>query len=181
MGEGQFNIVDFARRIGLKNVRSMPVVESIQPVAIVGDQSDLTPSYAPAGGFFGGNAAAVVAVRSMIEIQSLGIGGMMVDAWVVQSVANILTQIRTGAALRFAAAPTLAGQTSNETPASIGRVGTIAAPAGDTSFLRPDHVYEIPFYVPRGDAFRMFPDTDNVSIQGTVWFHDVTASEHGPS
>lgn len=176
MGEGQFNIADFIRRIGLKNIREMPVIESVQPVSVVGDQSGLTPRYEAPSGYFGGNVGPVAGQRAIMELTSLGLGGCVVKAFVVQSIANIITQIGDPV---IATAATLAGLTSNETPLSLGRLGNAVAPGGVNAFLRPDQVYPIEFYLPRGQAFRLLPDTDNVSIFGTVWFADVPASEHG--
>lgn len=176
MAEGQFNIVDYIRRIGLKNVSAMPVIESIQPVSIVGENADLTPAFEAPGGFFGGILVAVVGERGMIELESRGAGGAYVEAFLVRSVVDVTAQIGPPV---LTGAGTLAGQTSNETPLSVGRIGNVAAPAGDVAFLRHDVLIPVRVYVPSGQAFRVFSDVDNTALNATMWFHDVPASEHG--
>ncbi len=173
MGLGSFNVIAWAQEMGLVSLREAEIIERIQPVMSLGDFSDLVPQHEPPSGFAGGTAGAVVGQRSMIELQSLGPGGAVVKATFGLSVQTLEMQI--GAPL-LAGAGTIAGQTSDDAPLSILRVGASAV-AGDVSALTVQILFDVPIFVPRGQALRVFPAADNVSFSGTFWYRDVPAAE----
>lgn len=179
MGETQFNIVDYARRVGLKNVTGMPVIEAIQPVSIIGDQSGLSPKFEPPAAFAGGAGAVMVGERGVIELQSLGAGGCIVTAFVFIPLTSF--RMFTGTGLVPGGAQMETFVTSNEAPLSILRFGTAVAPAGNQPVMQQSILYKTAMYVPRGDVLSFFTNGDNQVISGTVWFQDVPASEHGPA
>jgi len=88
MPEGAFNVVEFARQMGLKNVREMPIIERIQPVISVGDMEGLTPAQAPPSGVVGKNELGVPTRFGALSIKSLAPGGTRI-LWI--SVAGSLT------------------------------------------------------------------------------------------
>jgi hypothetical protein len=180
--EGAFNIIELARRLGLKNVQSMPVTETVTPVAVVGDLAGLTPQLVPPAGIFADTAGAVVAEFGTFYIQSLAPGGTRVKA--IQG---------NGAAFGFVlltgAPPALTGEadmtvfvTSNQAPISRARFGTAAAIATQVfAVIANVQFLEIPFFLPRGAFAILQSQSVNVAVTGMFHIEDVPASEHGPS
>jgi len=182
VGEGQFNIVDFANRIGLKNISSMPIVESIQPVSIVGDNADLTPAFHAPSGIGGASENAHATQRIRFEVFSLGAGGCLVDGWITAGSTNFRVNIGTG--LLVAGDDTLTQVTSNIAPQTVVRANSNAAvPSANTPIIGANQPLPFgrPIYIPRGQSLMLVQEIPNFSASCAIFFRDVPATEHGPA
>lgn len=181
MGESSFNITAFARRMGLKNVRELPLVERVQPVVSVGEFAQLTPALVPPAFLAGGLLAAVAAQVGTYSVQALGPGGTFV---------SILSFNVFGASYRLKvvgvnpALPTLLNREviSNEgAGASIARMGTrVPAFTNSDPQLTAGEVIP-PVYVPRGQFFVVEAATVNLITTAAFFVSDVPATEDTPS
>lgn len=180
MAEGQFNIVEFANRIGLKNIRDMPVAESLMPVIVTGDLSGLVPAFRAPGAIVGASSVAGgVGNFRVYELQSLGLGGCLVDYWNLNGgfrfVISIGPPVLSGAALPNQVS-------SNVAPLSVMRQGvTAVAPGIDLPTITSNDLQslDMPWYIPRGSVLRFTCNAANTANIFHLAFRDVPASEHG--
>lgn len=183
MPESSFNITAFARRLGLKNIRELPLIERVQPTVSIGEFAPLTPALVPPAFISGGFQAVVAAQFSAFSVQSLGPGGCFCS--ILSAVAGFGGAYRVGV---LAVDPGLAtlitrSPVSNEGPgASIARRGTVAAAVlTDNDALFASGQVIPPLYIPRGSFYYMEAFTVAVAMQAGLFVSDVPASESEPS
>ena len=59
MAETSFNVIEWARRMGLKNVTDFPFRREIQPTVSLGEFGGLTPIHTPPSAISGGQVSAI--------------------------------------------------------------------------------------------------------------------------
>jgi len=189
MPEGAFNIIEFARQMGLKNVREMPIVERIQPVISVGDMEGLTPAQQAPSGVVGKIEPAVAARFGSVSIKSIAPGGMRIlwcsgsgIEWHFRIIAG--NQGFFGGLVPNSPAFSVASQVAPEALVNSGTTGAMSS--GDnpcfSSIPSPIQFGDPPtgLYVPRGFDFEMYTSVANVTFCWAVYLSDVPASEHVP-
>jgi len=79
-----FNFQELVRRLGLKNVSELPVLQALQPTITVADATKLTPPMGPPEAWTGFEQAGVAAENVALQIRSLGPGGCIIEYLQVQ-------------------------------------------------------------------------------------------------
>lgn len=190
MAQGHFNVAEFIRRMGLKNVKDMPVIEAVQPTVIVGELAGLAPSLVPPRALYGGAVTGGAGFFPYNAILSLAPGGTWVDygefvgpgndpLWGVLPIASV-----TGGTGSFPP-----NTLSNETPLAVVRFGVNGAQlltTGGGAAVLPtgiagkSSVNGLPVFVPRGQAL-VFEGGANITMKSSWIVRDVPASEGEPS
>ena len=169
--------------MGLKNLRDLPFTSTVQPVAIVGDHSELTPAYRPPQAMFSATAPSAAGLRATVEVASLDEGGCVVGVFYAGQFTN--SRAYTTLVPTLVAAPLVPTiELSFETPLSTVRIGTAAASGlnGFTLQGNPDTGRPLgPWYIPRGRFLTLQADSDNINFVFSVDVRGIPATEHGPS
>lgn len=185
MAEHSFNLSEFVSRMGLKRVSEFPIIERVQPVALVGDLSPLVPAYAPPAAFFGRLVPLVAGQHTIATVQSLGAGGCFILFVTSTTVGGWqLGTFPADPAPLIAGAPAV-NQVSNELPVSVVRDGTILVAtrpmttATHSLITSGELIQSLPFFVPRGFFFTIQAATAAIQMVYMVLVADVPASEGG--
>lgn len=95
MGQSTFNLSEFFNRLGIKNPRPT-MLESVQPVIVVGDFENMTPAHNVASAGYGGTIGAIVGERGVVQITSRSPGGTLIN-WFTSNVttSSITTEVAT--------------------------------------------------------------------------------------
>lgn len=130
-GNGTFNLTALWRALGIKNPEPS-VRESIQPVIVVGQFSQLTPQYRPPTAVFGGNVPAVGGEKPIIQVISRGLGGSLLGAFSHESTNAIYYAERAAPLAGFTNRPP-AWLQSRDPVLSVVEVGNDPANPGSNS------------------------------------------------
>jgi len=186
MAETPFNVSDLIRRLGLKNVSGLPIEERITPTVNVGSLEGLTPSLVPPSALFADTTAAVAARVGLVEVQSLSPGGLWIENVFFNAAftSALVYSLRQVPDLSFTGALTATIVASNEPFVSQVFMGDIAPSGlrGLTVTLNPDPRGNFgPWYIPRGDVFRLEGTVVNQIFGWGIFIREVPATEHAPS
>lgn len=178
MAQGQFNVLAFARRLGLKNVTTFPVIETVQPVALVSQQGQLNSQLEPPSGGSGGTFGPVPAERSSMELEARAPGGVQIKSVNGGFAQTILWAVLPGPISplsgTFFAVPVF--QTSTEVPASIVRGGTKAVsdlPAPGAAVYLGGATQLLDTFVPRGFRLVLEANALNIATTFSLLFREV--------
>lgn len=178
MAESSFNITAFARRLGLKNVKELPLIERVQPVVSVGEFAPLTPALVPPAFIAGGLLTAVVGEVGALAVQALGPGGTFVTLLSTAISARVaIVGVNPGLAT------TLVLSAASNEGAGVSRVtmGTqVSTLTNVNASILAGQVIP-PLYIPRGQFFLVEANIVNVVQSFAVFGSDVPASEDVPS
>lgn len=176
MAKNTFNLSEFHRQMGMKN--PVPNVgDTVFPVVVVGDFSNLTPKHQPPTGFFGGSLPAVAAQFTVIQIRSRALGGTNFQMW------------STAQNIKFGLFPTaIAGLTvfpdrgplSNEASVVVVEGGSVAVDptAGDDFPVVRAPQQPFAFYIPTGANLVLVALVANQAIDNwAVILEDIIPSE----
>ena len=179
MPQGSFNISQWIRQLGLKNVTEMPVLERLTPVVQAGNLEGWTPRHEPPTRMATIDLNAVAGQVAAFELQSTALGGSLVV--LLRDFISVLWNVRAASTL-FPAGGALSPLTelSNEAGVAVvrqvNRVATLASP--------PDAVYAFDawrahpaIYVPRGQFFAVESLFVNVILLASMIWVDFPASE----
>lgn len=81
MAQQAFNFQALVRRLGLKNVDELPIVQAIQPVILAGDGSELSSTLRTNSAWWGREEPAVVGENFAFQMRAIGRGGLIIDIW----------------------------------------------------------------------------------------------------
>lgn len=184
MGQSTFNLSQFFNRLGIKNPRPT-MLESVQPVLVVSDLSEMTPWIRAPSAMVGFDVAGVIAERGFIQIFARGAGGTLVRTITGSDVFFLSTQ-----------QPDLGGTEAgiicvfgDVDPVSVVKIGTTAVNpwAGGTagryaSATRPNFsISNGPIYLAPGQILTVGKSTlDSPLNNYNVWFTDLPAAQLGP-
>lgn len=79
-GLGTFNLTAFWRAMGIKNPRPT-MLETVQPVLVVGDMSGLTPQHVPPTGLFGRDQLNIAGEFPFITVNCRDPGGILITGF----------------------------------------------------------------------------------------------------
>jgi len=188
-GVGDFNLRSFFRAMGIKNPQPS-MREFVQPVIIVGDMSDIVPQYRAPSGIFGGDAQAVAAEFTFIQVTSRAEGGTLIHGFA--SDATNISMLTVAPALImatvFEADYPLGMQLSVEPPVSLVQSGTIVVNPGTANRLpNPSSSNQFPlagmtsrpWWLRPGDTMVFIVGAANTGVNDwNLWITDLPASEN---
>jgi len=195
MPEGSLNIGELARQAGLKNVRDLPVIQSIQPVITGPDASGIMPPLLPPEMWVGGAEGIEALERPAFQIRSLGPGGCFIDEMHLHLIGDL-----NGARFQIALdgvdpllAP-LAGLALVPQNFGVGTVRTtvimgvtLTVPLANLPSIGPpvangEYAYWPlkPFFLPRGSLFTLQGRDVNTHMNFAVRIRDVPAASLTP-
>jgi len=185
-GVGDFNLRSFFRAMGIKNPDTS-MRETVQPVIVVGNMSDITPVYRPPSGIWGGDVVAVAAEFSFFQITSRAEGGTLIH----QFGADGNLQFGTLDAALPATINTdfpLSSQLSVAPPVSLVTTGSVAAipiPLNESPNTNTATHFPLTgggfrdMWIRPGNTFIAFRSTVNQSAgDWLLWATDLPASEN---
>jgi len=169
-GNGTFNLTAIWRALGIKNPETS-LRESVQPVILVGDFSQLTPLHRPPTAHYGGNIAAVAGERPIVQVTSRATGGTLIGTFRNDSVQTFFYSqgaVQTGLTA-VAPNPILAGR-ENMVMDSLVEKGTVPANPGDqtnspyTDENSPYLMSRYPMLMFPGQTVFFWVNTNNLAI-----------------
>jgi len=188
-GDGDFNLRSFFRALGIKNPEPS-VRQSLQPVIIAGDMSQIVPQYLPPSGIFGGDVAAQVAQFSFIQLTSRAEGGTLIHGFGsdLTGISFVTITPALTADTVFEADYPLGCQFSVEPPVSLVQTGAIIVnPVTANRAPNPSTAQQFPevgtktgsMWLRPGDTFLLITGIVNTSINDWfLWISDIPASEN---
>lgn len=169
--------------MGIKNPEPS-MRETVQPVIVVGDMSEITPQYRPPTGYYGGDTAAFVAEWSFIEVVCRSGGGSLMGLTLASNVHWATTT--PVAATYFDDPYPVAAVCSVEPPVSLvrtGHTGTIPFAANRSPVTLASQGVPIAvsrlLWLPPGGTMLFFRPVANTSIQDwSLLLIDLPAAEN---
>lgn len=189
MAEGAFNIAQLARRLGLKNIRELPLVRSIQPVILAGDASELVPSLIPPTAWVGAEILPVIGEHGAVQVQAVQRGGCWVT---IQAGSDVSIQWN----WRLAAGDILAADPLGFTGVGVFNVGpepivavfrqgtTIVAPSSFSMVLFSEASQSVrvdEIFVPTGQTLTFSSDDINKLVGVTLRIRELAAGDLTPT
>lgn len=196
MGEGSFNIELLTRRLGLKNIRELPLVRALTPVILAGDARDLVPSLEPATAWAGSSIAQVALERCAFQLRSLAAGGTVVTRLVWAGVSFGASPLFTRWRIDLDGADPLAADplagaapeifNTGPTPvASVLTVGTSTVALGTNivhdSLGGPTRLLLEDIFLPHGSLMTLTFQSINVGAVLSIHWREIAAADLTPT